>query len=102
MEFVTVGDMTVDSIQLGDEQSLRQLIGRRVRYMGKAYEVIDLLLEDDLLILSADEGMEVQEDSYGRAHRMVPQQQNLRFRDADKQASHIWDDLIFLDGPMEA
>jgi len=83
------------------EQSLQQLIGRRVRYMGKAYEVTDLLLEDGLLILSSNEGEDVQEDSYGRPHRMVPQQKNLRFRDADKQATHIWDDLIFLDGPLE-
>jgi len=90
-----------EDMQWNDEQKLRNLIGRRVRYMGKAYEVTDLLLEDDLLILSADEGMDVQEDSYGRPHRMVPHQQNLRFRDADQQATHIWDDLIFLDGPME-
>ncbi|MDQ6991193.1 MAG: hypothetical protein Q9M11_05625 [Mariprofundaceae bacterium] len=92
--------MTDDRMQLDDE-SLRKLIGRRVRYMNKAYEIIDLLLDDNLLILSADEGVDVQEDSYGRAHRMVPHQQNLRFRDADKKPSHIWDDLIFLDGPME-
>jgi len=86
---------------LGDDEKLRKLIGRRVRYMGKAYEVTDLLLEDDLIILSADEGMDVQEDSYGRPHRMVPCQHNLRFRDAEKQATHIWDDLIFLDGSLE-
>ncbi len=90
-----------DNIQLKDEQSLRQMIGRRVRYMGKSYEITDLLFEDDLLILSSNDGMDVQEDSYGRPSRMVPQQQSLRFRDADKQATHIWDDLIFLDGPME-
>jgi len=91
-----------DNMQLKDEQSLRKMIGRRVRYMGKSYEITDLLFEDDLLILSSNDGMDVQEDSYGRPSRMVPQQQNLRFRDADKQATHIWDDLIFLDGPMEA
>jgi len=92
---------TNETLALNNEEKLRALIGRRVRYMGKAYEVTDLLLEDDLLILSSDEGMDVQEDSYGRPHRMVPQQYNLRFRDADKQATHIWDDIIFLDGPVE-
>jgi len=94
---------TVDkNMQLNNEQKLRDLIGRRVRYMGKSYEITDLLLEDDLLILSSDEGMDVQDDSYGRPHRMVPHQKNLRFRGTDNQATHIWDDLIFLDGPMEA
>jgi len=85
-----------------DAQALRGLIGRRVNYLGKGYEVIDLLDEDDLLILSADDGADVQEDSYGRAHRLVPKQQNLRFRDADGQATHVWQDLAFLDGPLLA
>jgi len=83
-----------------DAAALRKLIGRRVNYMGKSYEIVDLLMDDDLLILSGDVGADVQEDSYGRAHRLVPHQHNLRFRDGDGQATHIWKELAFLDGPL--
>ncbi|MDQ6956190.1 MAG: hypothetical protein Q9M21_03235 [Mariprofundaceae bacterium] len=84
-----------------DAAALRKLIGRRVRYMGQAYEIVDLLIEDDLLILSGDEGVDVQEDSYGRANRLVPHQHNLRFRDADGHATHVWEEMAFLDGPLK-
>jgi len=83
-----------------DMDALRKLIGRKVRYVGKVYEIIDLLSEDDLLILSADEGADVQDDSYGRAHRLVPHQHNLRFRDVDGKATHVWEEMAFLDGPL--
>jgi len=85
-----------------DAAALRKLIGRRVSYMGKSYEIIDLLIEEDLLILSGDDGEDVQEDSYGRASRLVPHQHNLRFRDADGHATHVWKELAFLDGPLAA
>lgn len=87
---------------IDDDASLRRLIGRRVSYLGKSYEITDLMPEEDLLILSADEGADVQEDSYGRAHRLVPHQQNLRFRDAEGHPTHIWDEMAFLDGPLIA
>ena len=83
-----------------DATALRKLIGRRVSYMGKSYEIIDLLIEDDLLILSGDEGEDVQEDSYGRAYCLVPHRHHLRFRDADGHATHVWEELAFLDGPL--
>jgi len=81
-----------------DVQALRGLIGRQVRYLGQLYEITDIVLDEDLMILSALDGSEVQEDSYGRAHRMVPRQQNLRFRDAEGHPTHLWQDLEFLDG----
>lgn len=80
--------------------ALRQLIGRRVDYMGKTYEIVDLLIEDDLLILSGEDGTDMQEDSYGRANRLVPHQHSLCFRDADGHATHVWKELAFLDGPL--
>lgn len=83
---------------IGDAQALRALIGRRVRYLDQDYEITDVLLDQDLIILSADEGSEVQEDSYGRAHRLVPRQQGLRFRDAEGHPTHLWQDMEFLDG----
>jgi len=85
---------------VGDAQALNQLIGRRVNYSGESFEIIDILLEQDLLILSSDHGVDVQEDSYGRANRLVPRQQNIRFRDADGHPTHIWQDMAFLDGPL--
>lgn len=76
------------------------LIGHRVRYLSEEYEVTDLLHEEGLLIISADVASDLQEDSFGRARRLVPKRQSLRFRDAEGKPSAIWDDLTFLDGPL--
>ncbi len=83
-----------------DNDALARLIGQRVRYLNEEYEVTDLLPEEGLLILSSDDGCDVQEDSYGRAHRLVPKRQNLKFRDAEGNPSTVWDELAFLDGPL--
>ena len=83
-----------------DYDGLARLIGQRVRYMGEEHEVTDLLPEEGLLIISSDRGCDVQEDSYGRAHRLVPKRQNLKFRDAEGNPSTVWDELTFLDGPL--
>jgi len=83
-----------------DSAMLTQLIGRRVRYQQQEYEVTDLLADEGLLIISADHDSDVQEDSYGRANRLVPKRHNLKFRDADGEPTAIWDDLTFLDGPL--
>jgi len=82
-------------------EALRALVGRRVRYLGREYEISDLLFEDGLMILSSHESSEMQEDVYGRAHRLVPRQQRLRIRDAEGRPSHVWADLVFLDGPLD-
>jgi len=83
-----------------DERAMRGLIGRRVSYLDQAYEITDFVADEDLLILSSDDQDGMQEDSYGRAHRMVPKQQSLRFRDAEGRPTHIWEELAFLDGPL--
>lgn len=83
---------------MADAQALRGLIGSRVRYLDQLYEITDVMLDEDLIILSADEGSEVQEDSYGRAHRLVPKQQRMRFRDAEGHPTHLWQDMEFIDG----
>ena len=64
------------------------------------FEVTDVLPEEGLIILSAIEGSDVQEDSYGRPTRLVPKRQNLHFRDAEGHPTSIWEELAFLDGPM--
>lgn len=83
-----------------DECAMRKLIGRRVHYLDQPYEITDFVPDEDLIILSADEEAALQEDSYGRASRMVPKQQPLRFRDAEGHPTHIWQELAFLDGPL--
>jgi len=85
-----------------DEGAMRSLIGRRVNYLNGIYEITDYVPDEDLLILSSDEEDGMQEDSYGRAHRLVPKQHGLRFRDAEGHPTHIWQELAFLDGPLHA
>jgi len=85
---------------IDDHTKMFRLIGRPVRYQDEAYEVTDVLHEEGLLILSAELGSDVQEDSFGRARRLVPKRQNLKFRDAEGHPSSIWEDLSFLDGPL--
>jgi len=86
---------------VADETAMRGLIGREVRYLDETYEITDVLFDEDTLILSADTSTEMQEDSYGRAHRVVPKVRNLRFRDAEGQPTTIWEDVSFLDGPLD-
>jgi len=90
---------TIENMIAAPEQ-MATLIGRRVRYQQQEYEVTDLLPEEGLLIISADHSSDVQEDSYGRANRLVPKRHNLKYRDADGSPSAIWDDLAFLDDPL--
>jgi len=87
-------------VLIDDHAEMLRLIGRPVRYLDETYEVTDLLLEEGLLILSAELACDVQEDSFGRARRLVPKRQNLKFRDAEGHPSSIWDDISFLDGPL--
>ncbi len=87
-------------VLIEDESAMRKLIGRRVNYLDRPYEITDFVPDEDLIILSADEEESLQEDSYGRASRMVPKQQSLRFRDAEGHPTHIWQELTFLDGPL--
>ncbi|PJA31517.1 MAG: hypothetical protein CO187_09030 [Zetaproteobacteria bacterium CG_4_9_14_3_um_filter_53_7] len=87
-------------IMIEDVEALSRLIGKRVRYLDAEYEVTDLLPDEGLLILSADVGSDVQEDSYGRPNRLVPKRHNLKFRDAEGNPSSIWSELTFLDGPL--
>lgn len=83
-----------------DREAMCALVGRRVRYLGEVYEISDIVFVEDMMILSADTCTEMQEDSYGRAHRRVPKVQNLRFRDAHGHPTQAWEDVAFLDGPL--
>lgn len=85
---------------IDDLRLMSSLIGRSVCYLDEKYEITDLLFEEGLLILSADLACDVQEDSFGRARRLVPKRQNLKFRDAEGHPTSVWDELTFLDGPL--
>ncbi len=87
---------------VNDADAMCALIGRQVRYLDVGYEVADVLPDEGLMILAACDGDDVQEDIYGRPHRLVPKCRTLRFRDADGQPTGIWQDMAFLDGPMLA
>ncbi len=81
-------------------EALYALVGRKVRYLGDDYFICDLLPEEDMMILASHYDKAVQDDSFGRATRMVPKQHNLRFRDAEGKPTAIWDEIIFLDGAL--
>jgi len=83
-----------------DPEALHALVGRKVRYLEEDFDISDILVDEKMLILSSQENKTVQDDSFGRATRMVPKQHRLRFCDADGNATAIWDDLIFLDGAL--
>lgn len=52
---------------------LRELIGTRLRYQGRLYKVIDLLEEEVELVLESVDGVAIQTDQFGEAHRRVPE-----------------------------
>ncbi|MDX8384880.1 MAG: hypothetical protein R8M45_12420 [Ghiorsea sp.] len=83
-----------------DINALRSLIGQEVRYLGEDYEITDLLADEDMLILSSHHAKDVQEDCFGRPHRLVPKQQRLRFRDSEGNPTSIWEEFAFLDGAL--
>ena len=80
--------------------ALHALVGRHVRYLGEEYVICDLLLDQDMLVLASDCDKAVQDDSFGRATRMVPKQHRLKFRDADGNPTAIWDEFASLDGAL--
>ncbi len=82
-------------------EAMRLLLGRRVRYQGELFEITDLLHDEGMLVLSAEDGSDVQDDSFGRPNRLVPRRRMVRFRDADGCPTGLWDELAFLDGPLE-
>lgn len=50
------------------------LIGRRVRYQGQTYEIIEILIEEPALLVLQNEGhTTIQPDQHGEAHRRVPE-----------------------------
>jgi len=97
---MAMSDATLQTL-VDDAEALRKLIGRRVRFHDMECEVTDLLFEEGLMIMSACHEVEMQEDSYGRPNRLVPQHHNFRFRDAEGHPSPIWEEIAFLDGPLQ-
>jgi len=74
----------------------QELIGTTITYARKVYEIIDVLHEDQALVLSSQDHEQVQDDSYGRAHRLVPQTELLHFCDEHGQPAHVCDDILLM------
>lgn len=83
---------------INDKEALQALVGRPVRYAEQACHICDIIFEDNLLIISTQCCEDMQDDSYGRPRRKAPGYHSLHFRGEDGNPSHIWEELIFLDG----
>jgi len=86
------------NFDIHDISQMLGLIGRQVRYLDETYEIADLLPEEGVLVLIAETVDALQEDSYGRPHRLVPRQLSLRYRDATGVPTGIHLELHLLDG----
>lgn len=86
---------------VNDDERMRALIGRTVYYANQHYEICDVLIEERQLILASSDAEMVQDDSYGRPCRKVPAYHCLVFKDESGAPSHIWNELVFSDGPPD-
>lgn len=78
---------------LNEHKTADTLIGQHVRYAGSAYEVVDFLSEEEILVLASRQQECVQEDRYGRAHRLVPRTDMIHLRDEHGQRTHICNEI---------
>jgi len=71
----------------------RNLCGQHVRYQQQRYLIADVLWEEGLMILHAMDRNEVQNDSFGRPHRVVASEVRIHLRNSDGTPSTRWQDL---------
>ncbi len=76
-------------------ENLGALVGRRVQYEGRWYRVRDVLADEGVLLLEAEDADAVQEDSYGRAHRLIARTLEVRVRTPEGGPSEAWRRLAF-------
>ncbi|MDQ6975277.1 MAG: hypothetical protein Q9M22_01795 [Mariprofundaceae bacterium] len=76
--------------------SPQELIGKQVLYTRKYYEIIDVLQDDHALVLSSEDHEQVQDDSYGRAHRLVPETALIHFCDEHGVLAHVCHDITLI------
>lgn len=56
------------------DKGLRSLIGRRARYQGQLYEILEVLQDEPpALVLQNCSHTTIQADQHGEAHRRVPE-----------------------------
>lgn len=77
--------VTDDTITL---EQLRQMIGTRVRHQGLVCEVIEILEDGPVLVLSCGESPVIQSDQYGNPTRRVPQISTVPATDTDGRRMH--------------
>jgi len=81
---------------VNNAEHMYQLIGQQISYLGKAYKIIDIMMDDGVMVAVGLHETSVQNDVYGRATRVVPEERTFLFRDHRGTPSHIWDDIYFL------
>ncbi len=89
-------ELTKESLKhwLDTHDDPHALIGRSVMHAGALYEVIDFLQEEGQLVLGSRHQESVQEDRYGRAHRLVPRTEMIRLCDEHGQHAHVCEEII--------
>ncbi|MDQ6962124.1 MAG: hypothetical protein Q9M28_06285 [Mariprofundaceae bacterium] len=81
---------------VNNTEKMHQMIGQHIRYLNKAYKIIDVVMDDGVMVAVDLHATSMQNDVYGRATRVVPDEKTFLFRDHSGSPSHIWDDITFL------
>jgi len=71
----------------------RRLCGQHVHYQHQRYLIADILWEEGLMILHATDCNEVQNDSFGRPHRVVPSEVRIHLRNSDGTPAATWQEM---------
>lgn len=90
--------MTPQAIQemVNDSNKMNQIIGQHIRYLDHDYKIIDVVMDDGVMVAVDLHASSMQNDVYGRATRVVPQERTFMFRDHSGLPSHIWEDIRFI------
>ncbi|MDX8376751.1 MAG: hypothetical protein R8L53_01865 [Mariprofundales bacterium] len=86
------------NIDVNNAVLMSSLLGRKVCYLGIEYLIIEIITEESLMIIGDELHTSVQDDCFGRAHRLTPRVQRLYYRDKHGHPSHVWHELHFMDG----
>ncbi|RME87046.1 MAG: hypothetical protein D6771_00985 [Zetaproteobacteria bacterium] len=84
--------IAMDHVALLDPRAMHRLVGARVRYQGERWRIGDVLPEEGMLVLVAEDD-EVQDDAYGRPHRLTPRTIKLHVRTPAGAPTEHWREL---------
>jgi len=81
---------------VNDIEKMNLLIGQHILYLGKPYKIIDVIMSDGVMVATDALETSMQDDVYGRATRVVPEERTFLFRHRSGTPSQVWDDITFL------